>query len=463
MSDDNYQLIKNNAKKHNADIYPSLHKLFEEKQKCYPSNLKFTEISAKCDLSDMIKHTISRIIELVKDDIEPNDKEAVFHFKAGFDGASSQSVYKQKFEDAENAENCTEESLFQTALVPLRLVIGERIVWQNVKPNSSLFCRPLNIQFRKETKELSLEEYEDLKAQIEVLTPYVHNGLSIKSQVDLTMFDNKVVNALTNTNFTQSCNICKAGPKILNNIELLKTLPVDKFACSLGLSTLHCHIRIFEYVLHLGYKMDIKKHQARLPEEKLSVAERKKAIQDRFKTELSLLVDQPKVGHGNTNDGNTARRAFENPELFSDITGVNLDVIKDLKTVLIAVCSGYHLHNENFQAFCDKTLELIVRHYDWYVIPPTVHKLLMHGNEIAANLELPIGQYSEEAQETQHKELRYARLFHTCKISRLNVMKNLYHFMLIRTDPAISNISFKKHKSSGGGKALPDCVQELLK
>ena len=41
-------------------------------------------------------------------------------------------------------------------------------------------------------------------------------------------------------------------------------------------------------------------------------------------------------------------------------------------------------------------------------MPPTVHKLLLHGSQIADILELPIGQYSEEAQEAQHKELRNA-------------------------------------------------------
>ena len=66
-----------------------------------------------------------------------------------------------------------------------------------------------------------------------------------------------------------------------------------------------------------------------------------------------------------------------------------------------------------------------------YVMPPTVHKLLEHGAEIANSMKLPLGQYSEEAQEALKKEIRNARLNKTCKISRLNVMKNQYHYMLI--------------------------------
>ena len=153
--------------------------------------------------------------------------------------------------------------------------------------------------------------------------------------------------------------------------------------------------------------------------------------------------------------------SFQNSEVFSDITGVNLELINWLKTVLTAVCSGYHLSIDTFTLYCDQTLNVIIEHYDWYKIPPTVHKLLVHGATIAENLELPIGQYSEEAQETQHKELRNARLFHTTKISRLNVMKNLYHYMLARTDPVISTKSFKKHKSSNGIPLSAE-VQSLL-
>ena len=43
-------------------------------------------------------------------------------------------------------------------------------------------------------------------------------------------------------------------------------------------------------------------------------------------------------------------------------------------------------------------------------MPPTLHKLLVHGPAISENLELPIGYYSEEAQEAQNKVIRHARL-----------------------------------------------------
>ena len=75
-------------------------------------------------------------------------------------------------------------------------------------------------------------------------------------------------------------------------------------------------------------------------------------------------------------------------------------------------------------------------------MPPSVHKLLEHGFQVADYLELPVEMYSEEAQEACNKMVRNARLDHCAKISRKNVMQNQVHHLLQRSDP-ISSISFK--------------------
>lgn len=49
--------------------------------------------------------------------------------------------------------------------------------------------------------------------------------------------------------------------------------------------------------------------------------ERKIKIQNDLHKELGILVDVPTQGSGNTNDGNTARRFFNNFEVVSRITG----------------------------------------------------------------------------------------------------------------------------------------------
>lgn len=53
---------------------------------------------------------------------------------------------------------------------------------------------------------------------------------------------------------------------------------------------------------------------------------------------MHLHVDKPKPnGFGSTNDRNTARRAFGNTKLFSDITNVEEELIKRFEIILICL------------------------------------------------------------------------------------------------------------------------------
>ena len=126
-----------------------------------------------------------------------------FYLKGGFDGASSQSIYKQKYEDTDlTMAISNKESLFQTAIVPLKLVIGDRAVWANKKPNSSHFCRPLNLQYKKESKQLAIDEKDDIMDQLEnigVISVFLEKEgnvvpveVKVHTKLDLTMFDGKI-------------------------------------------------------------------------------------------------------------------------------------------------------------------------------------------------------------------------------------------------------------------------------
>ena len=86
--------------------------------------------------------------------------------------------------------------------------MGENEVWVNQRSSSSHFCRPLRLQYKKETKEISQEEETLLRNEIEnrkdnEIDQILDNGTHMKEKitfnVELTMLDGKVVNALTNT------------------------------------------------------------------------------------------------------------------------------------------------------------------------------------------------------------------------------------------------------------------------
>ena len=67
--------------------------------------------------------------------------------KFGFNGSTSQSIYMQGVEEGERLEDISEESLFLTCMVPLKLVDKNNgaVYWENKRPSSTLYCRPVYI------------------------------------------------------------------------------------------------------------------------------------------------------------------------------------------------------------------------------------------------------------------------------------------------------------------------------
>ena len=74
-------------------------------------------------------------------------------------------------------------------------------------------------------------------------------------------------------------------------------------------------------------------------------------------------------------------------------------------------------------------------------MPVTMHTILVHGPDIIKSLPLPIGVFSEEAQETRHKDAKKFRLFHARKKSRKITMQDQFERFLATSDPLISSMN----------------------
>jgi hypothetical protein len=134
--------------------------------------------------------------------------------------------------------------------------------------------------------------------------------ISITHKLQLTMIDGKVYNALTSTLSSQKCYICGATPTEMNKLDVSSRKEVNITLYEFGLSTLHAWIRFFECLLHISYRLEVKKWQIQ-KQDREKVQQRKHLIQEKFRKEMGLLVDVPKPGgSGTTNVGNTARRFF---------------------------------------------------------------------------------------------------------------------------------------------------------
>jgi hypothetical protein len=459
-----YNLIRLQTKEMGCDIYPSYKCVVEAKKRCYPDTIEIMDDRAEVSLQSLLNHTASRLIQIC-DPVSislDTSKHLELIVKWGFDGSSGQSRYKQ---NTSTASKISDENFFATWLVPLQLRSQDEntfVLWTNPHPSSVRYCRPLRFQFLKETTAVIKSEEKYVTSQINQLMPLKltePSEITIHFNLMLTMADGKVWNALTDTS-SMTCYICKAKPTELKKFDP-STHRINESALSFGISPLHCLIRCFEFLLHLSYRIIVKEWRivGKLKEE---FQKQKQYIQEQVHQRLGLIVDVPKQGYGNTNDGNSARRFFENPALVSEITGVDENLIYRLSILLKVISLGLEIDSTKFGKYCQETAELYRKLYEWYPMPPTIHKLLDHGEIIVSTAILPLGLLSEEAQEARNKDCRYFREHNTRKCSRLATNEDLFKRLLISSDPYITSLK-KRQLPSKKYKPLSKDVLNLLK
>jgi len=139
------------------------------------------------------------------------------------------------------------------------------------------------------------------------------------------MIDGKISSILSDTG-SQNCNVCLAKPSMFNKIDQLLLRPTDKSALQLFVSVLHAWIRFLELCLHVAYRLTIKHSYSKYTDKQKADMETQKTLVKRnLKEGLGIKVDSPKPRScGNTNDGNLARKFFEDPAITATLTGENL-------------------------------------------------------------------------------------------------------------------------------------------
>ncbi|KAL4720247.1 hypothetical protein ACJJTC_019235 [Scirpophaga incertulas] len=252
------------------DIYPCYSLLQKAKKECYPDDesITVTETHFNVELQALLDHTALRLVQYLKevlDTLANTEKQnLILISKWGCDG-SHQTPFKQKFENVTDDDS----NIFMSSIVPVRLIVSvdgqtTKTIWQNPVPSSVRFCRPIRARFLHETKDVTKEEIEYIRNQAKNLkgTEDSEKLIKISHSILLTMVDGKVCNAAMDTASTMRCYICGQTSKDFNKLN--QQCAVKEEALKFGLSVLHARIRFFESLLHLAYKLPIKKWQALL-------------------------------------------------------------------------------------------------------------------------------------------------------------------------------------------------------
>lgn len=178
--------------------------------------------------------------------------------KWGCDDASSQSRYKQKLDSADD-----DSSIFMTSLVPLKIMCEDITVWENQKPCSPAFCRPMQFQFVKESEAVMKAEVTEMEKQISDLRPTEYETNKVTHDLMMTMVDVKICTYLSEAKSNAACYICLAKPTEMNNLELVEKRVTSPEMLKFGLSTLHARINVMGCLLNISYRLHIKKSSVR--------------------------------------------------------------------------------------------------------------------------------------------------------------------------------------------------------
>jgi len=99
---------------------------------------------------------------------------------------------------------------------------------------------------------------------------------------------------------------------------------------------------------------------------------------------------------------------------------------------------GYKINAEKFKNYALDTANDLITEYPWYYLPATVHKVLIHGSAVIEHALVSIGELSEEAAESNNKEIKKCRLQHSRKVSRTLSNTDVINNLLLRSDPFIT-------------------------
>lgn len=442
-------------------VLPSYTALQEKKKSILPSPINVTDTKACIELSSLLENTASRIVsDFSTDQVKKiNNCDLVLMCKWGCDGLSALSEYKQP----SGSQNTTAyKSVFMASLVPLRIrsyFLGASSstscektfedIWINSTPGSKTFCRPISFEYIKESKHETKKLVEYIKTEIGKLEPisFEMEGcyFNISFQMSLTMIDGKVSNAINDTGSFWKCSICGETKSQFSDISKERTINED--VLNFGISPLHARIRFLEHFLHIAYDLKYRSmpenenKPVRKNEELQTMrASEKIRIQEEFKNKTGLKIDKPLPSCGSTNDGNTARRFFNDIETTSEITGINKELLRRINIILMALNSKHKINATKFGIYSQEITNLLLKLYPWKELTPTVHKVLCHGQIIIEYNILSLGELTEEAQEARNRDFKHAQLFNSRKCSRLSENEDIFNNLMLSSDPVLSSM-----------------------
>ena len=192
-----------------------------------------------------------------------------------------------------------------------------------------------------------------------------------------------------------------------------------------------------------------------------------------LQTELlkeGLRINFPDPAGGNSNRGNTSRKFFT-PRvrdvlclILGTRAGVPMEMVRSFSLLhqrvsvyLRVISCDQKIDLAKFKNFCTQTYVMLLERFSWFVLSPTLHKII-HAADVLAKTTAEPGSHvgtggkkiSEEAQESSNKSTAYS-IDHECFTGSMkSVLSGILVKNRVRTDPGVKSFNPEKKCSACG-------------
>ena len=148
---------------------------------------------------------------------------------------------------------------------------------------------------------------------------------------------------------------------------------------------------------------------------------------------------------GTSNNGPTAKAAFEDPDLMADVFNIPAWITWGIKRSIRALTCMEDIDPDVHCALSQEWLDLFHAkdsEWSWNTLTPTMHVLFWHTHRMIRLFKCPIGLLSEEGSEGDNKVVRADRAHHTPQGKGLGVqLRALIHRSHQKANPKILRLT----------------------
>ena len=229
LSTNQYQLLRTMCLTHDID-FPKRNDIDDYKKSLHPP-IKSLELKAAVEMDILLHETSSALVKLNAKHVVQEGTSYKVIGKFGVDGSGAHKLRHQKIaselmtSESEHIDPTRAASFLLQAYCPLKIICGLDVVWSNIVPNSTTFCRPVSLTRATETRDVLKVELEPvfkfIRAPFE--EELIIDGKVVKMhyETECSMVDGKMVDLLAGDSGA-FCHFCTSTKANANDIDLIK-------------------------------------------------------------------------------------------------------------------------------------------------------------------------------------------------------------------------------------------------